>query len=167
MLSVVRWSLLLALPTSLASATTLHCTGAYATIEGDGTIKFVQYTAGPLSGHFKKTTMRHRTAKLEAEAVKQLLVALAKSHTELTNGFAAKDSNDSGVVSLKTWAAVLKEVLQLDLPWMSFKGRWRRRMMRADVAPPSSTCIAVEAHLTIPTYARVCACVFVFRGRSL
>ena len=87
---------------------------------------FHQYVAGKV-GATGKLSLSKRVGKLEQQAFAQLTQVFSENRDTLLRGFKGHDKDGSGSVSVTDWAAVLTEVLALELPWMSLKVRVRSR----------------------------------------
>ncbi|XP_035247761.1 serine/threonine-protein phosphatase with EF-hands 2-like isoform X2 [Anguilla anguilla] len=88
--------------------------GAYVRLGPDLVPHFIQYQANRST---RKLTPRQSVGQTERSALRALREKLFAHKSDLISAFQEFDMEKTGWISLNNWAAAVKNVLRLDLPW--------------------------------------------------
>ncbi|TSK72175.1 Serine/threonine-protein phosphatase with EF-hands 2 [Bagarius yarrelli] len=88
--------------------------GAYVRLGPDLNPHVIQYQA---SRSTRELTLRQSVGRTERSALHALREQLFAHKSELISAFQEYDSEHTGVISMKHWAAAMESVLRLGLPW--------------------------------------------------
>ncbi|XP_070553498.1 serine/threonine-protein phosphatase with EF-hands pef-1-like isoform X2 [Ptychodera flava] len=94
--------------------------GAYVKLDSSLTPRFVQYSATRTT---RKLTAKQSLSIVEESALRDLRYKVIANKTTLMAEFKKCDTNNTGLIPVGDWAQCMASVLELSIPWRTFKDK--------------------------------------------